>query len=613
MPRMLSWRWGALPVIALLWTWTSAGAQPPVAAPSFAATPLEVIAAGNHPWLTRGDLRDVRSSLRDFYSRRGDTPCWSSGSALTPVARAWLAALAGLETYGLPPSEVDAPALVDSAGLLDTGDASPEAFAAFDVAMSAAVARTLRALHGERVRPERVDSSLIVLHAPIPVAAMLDSIVVGGEPRDWLERVQPSFPAYQRLLMALARYREADADSNRALPEQPPRLRADRPSRAVARLRSALALSGDVTRVPAGTRADSVSDARLVAGIGRLQRRHHLPVTGRLDTTTWALARGAVSERIAEMRRTLEHWRWLPRDLGAPLLLVNIPAFRLEAIERLDQPDSTRLRINVVIGTAYKTQTPVLTAALTSVDFMPDWDVPPTIGVREVQPQALADSTYLRKSHMELISGGRIVPPTPSNIAAIGHGVRVRQQPGPENPLGRIKFVIPNRFDVYLHDTPTRYLFDRRQRDFSHGCIRVGDAPALARWVLRERPDWPAARIDSALGGLTTLKVRLPRPILVAIVYATAEAMADGSVRFHPDVYGHDRALELLLAGATPDSVTAERLRGFEARHGRPASAVAPAPPPSETPVAPAVLPLPRPGVPGITPPPMRADGDVPR
>jgi murein L,D-transpeptidase YcbB/YkuD len=228
----------------------------------------------------------------------------------------------------------------------------------------------------------------------------------------------------------------------------------------------------------------------------------------------------------------------------------------------------------------------VLTAALTSVDFMPDWDVPPTIATRDVQPAALADSTYLRNSHMELIAGGRIVPPTPSNIASIGHGVRVRQQPGPDNPLGRIKFVMPNRFDVYLHDTPTKYLFDRRQRDFSHGCIRVGDAPALARWALRERADWPAARIDSALAGLTTLKVRLPRPMLVAIVYATAEAREDGSVRFHPDVYGHDRALELLLAGAPADSVAAERLRGFEARHGaatRPTPAAAPAvtPPPA--------------------------------
>jgi len=134
-----------------------------------------------------------------------------------------------------------------------------------------------------------------------------------------------------------------------------------------------------------------------------------------------------------------------------------------------------------------------------------------------------------------------------------------------------VKFVMPNRYDVYLHDTPVKYLFERRQRDFSHGCIRLGDAPALARWVLRGRPDWNAARIDSALAGTTTLKVRLPVPILVAIVYATAEADARGHVRFHPDVYGHDRSLELLLAGAPQDSVAAERQRGYAARHPAPA------------------------------------------
>jgi murein L,D-transpeptidase YcbB/YkuD len=262
--------------------------------------------------------------------------------------------------------------------------------------------------------------------------------------------------------------------------------------------------------------------------------------------------------------------------------MVNIPAFRLDAYDRMDQPDSSRLRINVVVGTAYKTQTPVLTAALTSVDFMPDWDVPPSIAVNEVLPEALKDSTYLRKNHFDLLRGGALVRPTPAAIGALGHGTRVRQQPGPDNPLGRIKFVMPNRYDIYLHDTPVKYLFDRRQRDFSHGCIRVGNAPALARWVLRERPDWPAARIDSALAGVTTLKVRLPRPMLVAIVYATAEAREDGTVRFYPDVYGHDRALELLLAGAPYDSVAAERLRGFEARHGSPAPA-APAPPTATT------------------------------
>ena len=146
---------------------------------------------------------------------------------------------------------------------------------------------------------------------------------------------------------------------------------------------------------------------------------------------------------------------------------------------------------------------------------------------------------------------------------------------------------MPNRYDVYLHDTPARHLFKARQRDFSHGCIRVGDAPRLARWVLRERPDWSAARIDSAMAGVKTLKVRLPTPMLVAIVYATAEAQEDGSVRFHPDVYGHDRTLELLLSGASSDSVAAERLRGREARHPATPSTPPPTPPPPSPPGVP--------------------------
>ena len=533
------------------------------------ATPLQILDLGGHPWLGHPDLGDVRDSLRAFYARRGDQLCWTWAERLSPQTHAWLEALQRLDAYGLPASDVDASQLADTAASLEAGPRSPIRFVEFDVALSASVARALKALHTGRVKPENVDSALIELHAPLPLALTLDTLVARGEPRAWLEAVQPSIRPYWRLVRALGRYRDVAHDSELRLPDRPPRLHPGRPSGTTARLRRVLEIAGDMrARSTPGGAADSLMDARLTAAIGRLQRRHRLPVTGRLDTLTWALATRALDERVDQITRTLEHWRWLPHDLYAPLVLVNVPAFRLDAMERMDQPDDEMLRINVVVGTAYKTQTPVLTAALTSVDFAPGWDVPPTIARAEVRPEALKDSTYLRRNHMDLLRDGAIVRPAPAAIDRIGQGVRVRQQPGPDNPLGRIKFVMPNLYDVYLHDTPAKYLFERRQRDFSHGCIRVGDAPRLARWALRERADWPAARIDSALAGTATLKVRLPRPMLVAIVYATAEADERGRVRFYPDVYGHDRALELLLAGAPRDSVAAERLRGLEARHG---------------------------------------------
>jgi len=538
--------------------------------PAAAITPLRILARRYHPWLAHDDVADVRDSVRAVYTGYGDRRFWVDADSLTALGRAWLDALQGLDAYGVPPADVDARQLADSAASYTTGSRRDSAAAELDVALSASVARALRALHGGRVRPGKVDSALISLHAPLPIAATLDSVLQGGAPREWLGRVQPRFQPYWRLVDALARYREADTAL--VLPARAPRLLKDTMSGAVARLRRRLALMGDLAGTgQTGTKRDSVADAKLIGAIGRFQRRHTLDATGRLDSLTWVALRTGMDERIEQMGRTLEHWRWLPHDLYAPLVLVNIPAFRLAALDSMDEPDSLQLKIAAVVGTAYTTQTPVLTAALTSIDFMPDWDVPPGIAEKEVKPAAQADSTWLRKNHMDLIKNGQLARPTPVNIEALGHGVRARQQPGPDNPLGRVKFVMPNRYDVYLHDTPAKYLFERRQRDFSHGCIRLGNAPALARWLMRGMPQWSAARIDSAMADTTTLKVRLPVPVLVAIVYATAEADARGRVRFHPDVYGHDRSLELLLAGAPQDSVVAERQRGYAARHPAPA------------------------------------------
>jgi murein L,D-transpeptidase YcbB/YkuD len=473
-----------------------------------------------------------------------------------------------------------------------------------DVAVTTSIARAIRALHSGRLDPARVDSNLILLHHPLALGLTLDSLAASDDPRRWIDRVQPQFRQYRQLVQALARYREYAGDADNALSARPPRLNTGRKSGRIATLRRTLEWTGDLrwgsTR---GVASDSIADTRMIAAIGRFQRRHRLPGTGRLDSLTWVYLRGGLAGRIQQMGRTLEQYRWLPHELKAPLLFVNIPAFRLEAMDRLDAPDSEMFHVDVVVGTAYKTQTPVLTAALTSVDFMPDWDVPPSIAKAELRVEALQDSTYLERNHMDLIRNMRILPPTRPNIELIGKGVRVRQRPGPDNPLGRIKFVMPNQFDIYLHDTPARSLFAARQRDFSHGCIRLSNALALAKYVLRERPDWTDARIDSALNDSSTIKVRLPVPMLVAIVYATVDAREDGRVVFYPDVYGHDRALQLLLAGAPRDTLVAERSRAMAVRHPTPVASSPQDSLPRPPSVPPAVVPHP-PGVPAplVTP-----------
>ncbi len=553
---------------------------------------------GIHPWLRHPELSDVRDSLRAFYGRRHNAPCWIQYGRPSSRARAWIAALGRLDDYGIPADDCDVLQVADSLAAIDPDRArSDEEMGDLDVAVTTSIARALRALHSGRLDPARVDSNLILLHHPLALSVTLDAIASSGDPRTWIDRVQPSFRQYREMVQSLARYREFADDPANALPQQPPRLNVGRRSGRVATLRRTLEWTGDLRWGSSrGTASDSIAEARLVAAIGRFQRRHQLQATGRLDSLTWNAVRGGLTERIEQMGRTLEQYRWLPHELTAPLLFVNIPAFRLVAMDRLDEPASEMLQVDVVVGTAYKTQTPVLTAALTSIDFMPDWDVPPSIATGEVQPEALKDSTYLGRNHMDLIRNMRVLPPTRANIELIGKGVRVRQRPGPDNPLGRIKFVMPNRFDIYLHDTPARQLFQARQRDFSHGCIRLGNALGLAKYVLRERPDWTPGRIDSAMKDTVTVKVRLPVPMLVAIVYATAEARESGRVAFLPDVYGHDRTLQLLLAGAPRDTLVAERWRAMAARHRLPVTPDSLPHPPS---MPPAMVPHP----PGVLPP----------
>ena len=252
------------------------------------------------------------------------------------------------------------------------------------------------------------------------------------------------------------------------------------------------------------------------------------------------------------MEITLERWRWMPRRYSAPPIIVNIPAFRLYAFQSLDLDEQTMLAMNVVVGTAFKTETPIFAGDLEYLIFAPYWDVTPTIANKEVRPAALRDPATLTRNRYELVEQGEVIAPWPENIARIGQGVRVRQTPGAHNALGRVKFIMPNDYQVYLHDTPSKSLFERTRRDASHGCIRLGDPFALAKFMLRDQPDWTDDRIRAAMAGDEPAPVRFLTPTPVVIAYATAVARGNGDVFFYPDIYGHDRLLDRLLQHGYP-------------------------------------------------------------
>jgi murein L,D-transpeptidase YcbB/YkuD len=215
--------------------------------------------------------------------------------------------------------------------------------------------------------------------------------------------------------------------------------------------------------------------------------------------------------------------------------------------------------MKVVVGKAYHHQTPVFASEMTSVGFRPYWDVPLSIQRAELVPKIAHDRSYLAENNFEVVNAKREVVSTGDVDDALLARLRalqlyIRQVPGPKNSLGLIKFVFPNQYDVYMHDTPVTELFAQTRRDFSHGCIRLEKPEQLAAWVLRDKPEWTPERINDAAHGEKTFEVRLSRPIPVLIVYATAVALANGEVRFLEDIYGLDAQLEQLLAKGYPYS-----------------------------------------------------------
>jgi murein L,D-transpeptidase YcbB/YkuD len=283
--------------------------------------------------------------------------------------------------------------------------------------------------------------------------------------------------------------------------------------------------------------------------VKHFQERHGLSATGQLDRATVAQLNTPLSQRVRQLQLTLERWRWLPQTLSRPVVIVNIPEFRLYAVEPNHQIAMT---MNIVVGRVYRYQTPVFMGEIRDIIFRPSWNVPVPILREEFLPKLADAGGYLAENSYEIVDPqGRIVEGAESSPALKDKLRRgewfLRQKPGPENSLGLIKFEIPNPYDVYLHGTPSEESFAHSRRDFSHGCIRVEHPAALALWILRGNPEWTEERIAEAMNGEDTVRVAVAAPVATWILYGTAVVDQAGKVHFFRDIYGHDASLQEAL------------------------------------------------------------------
>jgi murein L,D-transpeptidase YcbB/YkuD len=484
---------------------------------------------------------DERGWLDRFYAPRKYAPAWNPSTA---AAALWVLRQAALQ--GLDPADYGADALQRQldAGSLDT--------ARFDVALTSAMLHYLADLRVGRVRSEyhtRLPDARLRQYDPVE---RLRAGLAAGKLRAAVQAAEPQLRQYAQVKAALARYRELSRQEPApALPRPQAKVAAGGAYPAADALFKRLVLLGDL---PADTPPppEGVYSEQLKEGVERFQARHGLVDDGVLGRATVDALNVPLGKRVRQLELTLERLRWLP-DVGrGPLIMVDLPAYRLSA---LDRDGAEPLEMRVVVGAALKTETPLFVGQMRYLEFNPYWNVPRSILEKEILPKLAHNPAYLTQNEMETVPAG-------ASVADLKAGrARLRQRPGPKNSLGAIKFAMPNPMDIYLHSTPAREAFQRSRRDLSHGCIRVEHPAALAQYVLGRQQKWNADAIQNALQPGSTRHVDLAHAIPVVIFYATASVDSEGNPRFAADIYGRDARLEQELAARRSQPASAPALR----------------------------------------------------
>jgi murein L,D-transpeptidase YcbB/YkuD len=437
-----------------------------------------------------------REQVRSLYRSGRHAPLWLEPSGRPSAdARDAVAIIEAAASEGLEPADYGLQELASLAQMLERRP-DPRGMAAFDVALSAGMLRYVRHLHVGRIDPHTAGFRIRSPDHQHDFANILRVAVVEGRLKGAVADLTPPFLQYGLLRTALARYRSLAAN---ALEPVPLSSKPVRPGDAYPGLATLVRLLIDVGDLPPETRCPEGSalyDGAIVEAVRRFQARHGLDADGILGARTFAALRVPLDWRVRQIELSLERLRWLPDLSTGRVVMVNIPTFELGVRDAIGPLRTPQLEMEVIVGRALSTQTPVFAAEMGSVIFRPYWNVPRSIVANEIVPALQRNPGYLQRHDMEVVdSRSRSVPLTAESLAHLRRGqLGLRQRPGPGNALGLIKFNFPNAHDVYMHATPASELFTRSRRDFSHGCVRVEDPVALAEWLLADDPAWPPRR-----------------------------------------------------------------------------------------------------------------------
>ena len=517
-----------------------------------------IILAGNLPDLRWPDFSDYDKHVQKFYESYGYSLPWVREGKATGQAQQVIALLLQADQKGLSAEDYDGLRWADRLARLKP--AAPQASEGdavrLDVALTVCVMRYISDLHIGKVNPKHFDFGLDVEAKKYDLPEFLkDHVVEASDVAGVLAQVEPPYPGYRRTMQALHTYLELakEYDGNQ-LPATQKTIAPGDSYPGVPQLVRLLRLLGDLPGDASVSANGTVYQGPLVDAVKNFQRRLGREPDGRITAQTLADLNVPLSSRVRQMQLTLERWRWLPLSYQKSPIVANIPEFHLRAY---DENFKVALQMNVVVGKAYGHDTPVFSDTMEYVIFRPYWSVPYSIARAEFLPRIARDPDYLAKKGFEVVDSRQEVVTAGTVTSEVLEQLRagklfIRQTPGPKNSLGLVKFIFPNNYSIYFHDTPEQIFFAKSLRDFSHGCIRLEKPSDLAVWVLRNNPGWDMERVRAAMNGSTTQQVNLAHPIPVLIVYATVIVTEDGIVHFYDDIYGHDAALEKVLEKGYP-------------------------------------------------------------
>lgn len=478
------------------------------------------------------------ATLRLFYARHNFEPAWTGNATAEAEGRVVVSALQDAQVEGLDPFDYHV-----GVSMFRASPTTPMEQAEHDLILTDGVLRYARELRTGRAQLRDLDGDVDLPKQTLDATTALDAALRRGNLTEFLAGLEPPQPEYARLKNALARYRWIAADGGWR--ELPPTMSidVDEDSDSGAALRERLAFEDD-----------QLAHSNLDDALKRFQLHHDLDDDGRVGPRTLAALNVPVSDRVMQIEANMERWRWLPGNLEPERIEINVPEGQLNVVAN----GASVLASRVIVGKR-ASPTPILRTIATAVTINPPWNVPAKIASGEILAKLRRSADYLQSENMVLVDGPPGDPYGRSidwrNIKSFPY--RVRQLPGPKNALGQIKLELPNRFDVYLHDTPAKAAFDLDERNLSHGCVRVQQILGVASYALSGDANALVDKLTRAISSGTTQRLALSRPLPIYFLYWTTFVDSDGTVEFHPDIYGRDdRLIAALRARGAGQSFT---------------------------------------------------------